>query len=174
MLNQSQLNDTLGSILNNQWSLQGKTISMMNEMSKRHENEQFIHNIQTFNEKNIDFYEWIAQIEKVSSLTGKPGYVLTLTKSSGTSYKMISQTPSNTTWSKLKRKLQGVYSLVAIDIHAATDLLRKQCADESLQVYIAYWTEKWSNRSMKHDLMNIDNKFMIILFIKNLYNKDIR
>ena len=33
-LNQSQLNDTLGSILNNQQSLQIETISMMNEMSK--------------------------------------------------------------------------------------------------------------------------------------------
>ena len=39
----------------------------MNEMSKRHENEQF----QMFNGKNIDFDEWIAQIEKVSNLTGK-------------------------------------------------------------------------------------------------------
>ena len=86
---------------------------------------------------------------------------------------MISQTPSNTAWSKLKRRLQKVYSLVATDVHVATDLLRKQCADESLQDYIAYWTEM-CHRSMKLDLMNIDNKLMIILFIKNLYNKDIR
>ena len=53
---------------------------MMNEMSKRHENEQFIHDIQMFNGKNIDFDEWIAQIEKVSNFTGKPEYVLTLVK----------------------------------------------------------------------------------------------
>ena len=38
-LNQSQLNDTLGSILNNQQSLQRETISMMNDMLKRHENK---------------------------------------------------------------------------------------------------------------------------------------
>ena len=54
---------------------------------------------------------------------------------------MISQTPSNTAWSQLKRKLQEVYSLVATDMHAAPDLLRKQHADELLQDYIAYWTE---------------------------------
>ena len=60
MLNQSQLNDTLGSILNNQQSLQRDTISMMNKMSKRHENEQFIHYMQMFNGKNIDFDECIA------------------------------------------------------------------------------------------------------------------
>ena len=57
MLNQSQLNDTLGSILNNQQSLQRETISMMSEMSKRHENEQFIHDIQMFSEKIIHFDE---------------------------------------------------------------------------------------------------------------------
>ena len=82
-------------------------------MSKRHENEQFIHDIQIFSGKNIDFDEWIAQIEKVSSLTCKPEYVLALANSSGIPYKLISQTPSNTAWSKLKRKLQEVYSLVA-------------------------------------------------------------
>ena len=51
-LNQSQLNDTLGLTLNNQQSLQRKTISMMNEMLKRHKNEQFIHDIPMFNGKN--------------------------------------------------------------------------------------------------------------------------
>ena len=45
MLNQSQLNDTLGSILNNQHLLQRETISMMNEMLKRHENKEFIPDI---------------------------------------------------------------------------------------------------------------------------------
>ena len=75
---------------------------MMNEMSKRHENGKFIHDIPMFNGKNIGFDEWIVQIEKVSDLIGKPEYVLALAKSSGTPYKMISQTPSNTTWSELK------------------------------------------------------------------------
>ena len=78
---------------------------MMNEMSKRHENEQFIHDIQMFNGKNIDFDALTAQIEKVSNLTGKQDYILTLAKSSDTPYKMISLylTPSNTAWSKLKK-----------------------------------------------------------------------
>ena len=48
---------------------------MMNEMSRKYENEQFIHDKQMFTGKNIDFDEWIAQIEKVSNLTGKPEYV---------------------------------------------------------------------------------------------------
>ena len=131
---------------------------MMNEMLKRHETEQFICNIPIFNGENIDFDEWIVQIEKVSKLTGKPEYVLALAKSSGTPYKMISQTPSNTVWSELKRGLQEVYSFVATDVHVATNLLGKQCADELLQDYIAYWTEI-CHRSMKCDPANIDNKF---------------
>ena len=114
MLNQSQLNDTLDSILNNQQSLQR------------------VHDIQMFNGKKIDFDEWIAQIEEVSYLTGKPEYVFTLAKSLGTPYQMITHTPSNTAWSELKRKLQEVYFLMATDIHVSTDLLRKQCANELL------------------------------------------
>ena len=61
---------------------------------------------------------------EASNLTGKPEYVLTLAKSAGTR-KMISQTPSNTVWSEVEKRLQEVYSLVATDIHVATDLLRK-------------------------------------------------
>ena len=52
-----------------------------------------------FNGKNIDFDEWIAQIEKVSNLISKSDNILTLAKSSGTPYKIMSQTPSNTAWS---------------------------------------------------------------------------
>ena len=66
-LNQSQLNDTSGNILNNQW---------------------------------------IAQIEKVSNLTGQPQGILALAKSSGTPYKIISQTPCNTGWSELKKETE--------------------------------------------------------------------
>ena len=141
-------------------------------MSKRHENEQFIvmFHVQW---KKIDFDEQIVQIEKVFNLTGKSEHVLTLAKPSGTPYKMISWTPSNTVWSELKMRQQEVYSLVATNIHAATDLLRKQHPNESLQDYIAYWNEM-CHSSMKCDPVNINNKLVIVLFIKNLYNKDIR
>ena len=57
-----------------------------------------------FNGKNIDFDEWIAKIEKVSNMTAKP-QLLTLAKSLGMPYKMIFQTPSNTAWGELRRKI---------------------------------------------------------------------
>ena len=89
-LNQSQLNDTLGSILSSQQNLQSETVWVMNEMSKRHDNGQFIREKQIFDSKDINFNEWIAKIEKVVLLTGKPEYLLPLAKSSNTPYKMIS------------------------------------------------------------------------------------
>ena len=89
-LNQSQLNDTLSSILSSQKNLQQETVSVMNEISKRHENEQFIRDTQIFDGNNIDFNEWIAQIEKVPLLTSEPEYLLALAKSLNTHYVMIS------------------------------------------------------------------------------------
>ena len=62
---------------------------------------------------------------------------------------------------------------MAADVHAAKDLLRKQHANEMLQDYIAYWTEM-CHQSMKCDAMTIDNMLVIMLFLMNLYNKDIR
>ena len=85
---------------------------------------------------------------------------------------MILQYPSETPWDDFKYKLKAVYSMVAMEYHAATDLLRKQRPNESLQHYIAYWTEM-CNHSMKMDLSMINNKLVIILFVKNMYNKEI-
>ena len=164
-LNQSQLNNTLSSILSSHQNVQQETVSVMNEMSKRHENEHFIRDIQIFDGKNIDFDEWIAQIEKVACLTGNSEYLLALAKSSNTPYKMIPQCPKETLWDDLKCKLQEVYSMVAMGYHAATDVLRKQRPSESLQDNIMYWTEMYQ-RSMKMDPSTINNKLVIVLFVK--------
>ena len=98
----------------------------MNEMSKRHENEQFIRDIQIFDGKHIDCNKWIAQTEKVVLLTGKPGYLLALAQSSNIPYKMISQCLNETPWDDLKCKLQEVSLMVATEYHAATDVLRNK------------------------------------------------
>ena len=101
--------------MSSQQNLQWETVSMMNEMPKRHENEQSIRDIQIFYGKNIGFNEWIAKIEKVALLTGKWEYTLALAKSSNTPYKLISQCPSETPWDDLKWKLQEVYPMVAME-----------------------------------------------------------
>ena len=50
--------------------------------------------------------------------------------------------------------------------------LRKQRFNESLQDYIVYWTEM-CHHSMKMDPSTINNKLVIVLSVKNLYNKEI-
>ena len=62
--------------------------------------------------------------------------------------------------------------MVAKDYHAAIDLLRKQRPNESLQDYFTYWTEM-CHCSMKMDPSTINNKLVIILFVKNMYSKEI-
>ena len=85
---------------------------------------------------------------------------------------MIQQYPSETQWNDLKCKLQEVYSTEGMEYHAATDILRKQRPNESLQDYIAYWMEM-CHHSMKMDPSMINNKLVIVLFLKNMYNKEI-
>ena len=139
---------------------------------QRHENEQFIRDIQIFDSKNIDSGEWIAQIEKVALLTGKSEYTLALAKSSNTPYKMLLQCPIETPLDDLKCKLQEMHLMVATKYNTATDLLRKQRPNESLQDYIANWTEM-CHCSMKIDQSMINHKLVIVLFVKNMYNKEI-
>ena len=62
--------------------------------------------------------------------------------------------------------------MLATEYHAADDPLRKQRPIESLQDYIAYWTEM-CHCSMKMDLSTVNNKLVIVLFVKNMYNKEI-
>ena len=45
-------------------------------------------------------------------------------------------------------------------------------ANESLQDYIAYWTEI-CHHSMRMDPSATNNKLVIVLFVKNMYNKEI-
>ena len=88
--------------------------------------------------------------------------MLALAKLSNIPYKMISQCPHETPWDNLKHKLQEVYSLVATEYHAATDLLRKQRPNESLQDYIAYCMEM-CHHSIRMDQVN--NKLVLVLFV---------
>ena len=129
-------------------------------------------------------------------MTGKLEYLLALAKSSNTPYK-ISQCPNESRCDDLKCKLQEVYLMVAMVYHAATDLLRKQKTLDSLQDYIAYWMEichcstkmdpcminkflaKLPLLTDLKDLIGfpacmINNNLVIILFVKNMYNKEIQ
>ena len=61
--------------------------------------------------------------------------------------------------------------MAATEYHTTTELLRKQRPNESLQDYIAYWMEM-CHCSMKMDPSAINNKLVIVLLVKNMYNKE--
>ena len=66
-----------------------------------------------------------------------------------------------------------MYSPIAMEVHAASDLQRKQRPEETVQEYIKNFTDL-TEKAMAIDPCNITNHVIIFLFIKNLYNKDIR
>ena len=76
-------------------------------------------------------------------------------------------------WHDIRRKLKEVYSPIAREVHAASDLHHNQRPDETLEEYIQNFTDL-TETAIGIDPANITNKVIIYLFIKNLYNEDIR
>ena len=66
-----------------------------------------------------------------------------------------------------------MYSPIATEVHAASNLHHKHRPDKTLQYYIQNFTNL-TEKAMKTDSANITNREIIFLFIKNLYNRDIR
>ena len=69
-------------------------------------------------------------------------------------------------------KCQSIFT-IATEVHTANDLYRKQRSGETLQQYIQNFTDV-TEKAMGVDPDNIMNRVIIFLFIKNLYNIDIK
>ena len=54
---------------------------------------------------------------------------------------MFNKLCNNIDWQDIKRKLEEVYSPIAMGVHAASDLHCKQRPDETLQEYIQNFTD---------------------------------
>ena len=78
----------------------------------------------------------VLQIEKIALLTHSQEYKLITAKLTSTPYKMLKRIGKNANWQHIKRKLEGVYSPIAKELHAASDLHQKQRPDDRLQEYI--------------------------------------
>ena len=84
----------------------------------------------------MELADWLLLIEKVALLTHSQEYKLTTAKFTSTPYKMLKRLGNNMDWQDIKRKLEGMYSSIPMEVHAASDLHQKQRPDETLQVYI--------------------------------------
>ena len=66
-----------------------------------------------------------------------------------------------------------MYSPIVTEVHTVSDLHCKQRPNETLQEYIQNFTDL-TKKAMEIDPANITSHAIIFLFIKNLYNMDIR
>ena len=78
----------------------------------------------------MDLADWLLQIEKVALVTQSQEYELTTAKSTSSPYKKLKKTLGNDLdWHEIKRKLEDVYSPIAIEVPAANYLHPKQGPD---------------------------------------------
>ena len=100
----------------------------------------FINNIPIFIFKAKDlqsFGEWLEQIDKVTSLTTKDPYKLTLVKSQGLLTRTINSYLPTLGWNKIKERLHYNFSSVATKQYTASMLIeQQQKPSETLQQYV--------------------------------------
>ena len=99
----------------------------------------------------------------MASLNNSKEHELTTAKSTSTPYKMLKRMGGARSWSEIKKRLEVVYSPIATEVHAVSDL----------QEYFQNFTD-FTEKAMGVDSANIMNRVIIFLFIKNLCSKDIR
>ena len=113
----------------------------MKNMMRWHEYDNLIRDIPIYDGKNMDLADWLLQNEKVAVLKNHKEYDLATAKSTCTPYKMLKRMENDHSWQDIWWKLEEVYSPLAMEVHAANDLHRKQWPDETLQVYIKHFTD---------------------------------
>ena len=101
---------------------------------------QLIVRIAISDRKNMNLADWLLQIEKVKLLTNSIGHDLAMAKYTSTLYQMLKRMVGASSWHEIRENLE-VYSPTATELHAASDLHRKQQLDETLQEYIQNFTD---------------------------------
>ena len=145
---------------------------MMQDITHRHEYDNLMIDIPIYDWKNLKLADWLLQIEKVALLTHSQEYELATAKGTSMSYEMLKRIGNKANWQEIKRKLEDVYSLQP---HKYTMLVTYTKNKDQRKHYRntckILWTWLKSNGSYS---ANITNCVIIFLFIKNVYNKDIR
>ena len=108
----------------------------MQDITHRHEYDNLMRDIPMYDGQNMDLTDWLPKIEKVALLAHSQEYELATMTSTSTPYKVLKGIGNNANWPDIKRKLEEVYSPIATAVQAASDLLRKQIPDVTLQKYI--------------------------------------
>ena len=166
-----QFDESLLTPLNGKQDLNKQSFNMIQDMTCRHEYDNLMRDISIYDGKNMDLADWLLQLKKLASLTHSKECKLATANSTSTPYRMLKRLGNDLDLHEIKRKLEEVYSPIATEIHAASDLHHKQMPDKILQNYIQIFTNL-TEKAIGTDPANITNRVIIFLFIKNLYNKE--
>ena len=140
----------------------------MQNMTRWCECDNLMRDITLYDGKNMDLANWLLQIKKVAVLTNTQEYVLATAKSTSIPHKMLTRMGNDLSWQEIKKKLEEVYSPIAIEVHTASDLHRKQWPDKTLQEYVQNFTDL-TKKDVGADPANIMNKVIIFQFFKNTF-----
>ena len=102
----------------------------------------FLSDLHSFNGKPDEFLKWIAAIERVANVTGRPARELATAKAEGAVFKCLQGITPSTDWEGCKRILRENFSNIQTKEHANSFLMgRCQRPNESLQEYIHVFAE---------------------------------
>ena len=145
----------------------------MTDLLSSHHNLYVLADIEVYDGKTAKLEDWLLQVEKTSELTKIEPYEIAFAKSHSFPHKIIKTVGPGKLWNVVKTRLEESYSLVPTAEHASAMLCRKQKKDEPLVDYILRFTEH-SYKTNGVDAVEEENKAIIMFFIKNLFNRDIR
>ena len=95
---EDQFNQPIITLLSGQQNLQTQLLDMMKNMTRQHEYENVMRDINICDGKNIDLADWLLQIEKVAALTNIQEHELVTAKSTETPYKMFKRMGNDLSW----------------------------------------------------------------------------
>ena len=145
---------------------------MMTDLLSSHRNLYVLADVEVYDGKTAKLEDWLLQVEKASELTKIEPYEIAFAKSHGSPHKIIKTMGPGKSWNMVKTRLEESYSLVSTVEHASAMLCRQQKKDEPLVDYILRFADSYKTNGV--DAVEEENKAIIMFFIKNLFNRDIR
>ena len=166
-------NEMMTTLVQNQIQLQENNTVMMTDLLSSHRNLYVLADVEVYDGITAKLEDWLLQVEKASELTKIEPYKIAFAKSHGSPHKIIKTMGPGKLWNTVKTRLEESYSLVPTAEHASAMLCHKQKKDEPLVDYILRFAEH-SYKTNGVDPVEEENKAIIMFFIKNLFNRDIR
>ena len=170
-------NNTLVNLLDTQCKVQQETTQALSTIIKLQDtraNDAFLTDLHSFNGKPDEFLKWIAAIERVANVTGRPARELATAKAEGAVFKCLQGIPHSMDWEGCKKILRESFSNIQTKEHANSFLMgRSQRPSESLQEYIHVFSEL-AKITTGLEPKQITESMMITLFNRHLYNHHIK